>query len=174
MRGARIRSQKRQDNTLADIATTQSWIMPGASGAIYQLIQREFDAIGIGMPSAFCETSSITMLRSLLLNTDQIAVTTSQTIAQELESGAIVRIAGDWNWPKTHTIAYRRSNAAPTPVCYGIHAIAAARGCRQIGGGKAASARIVHIRSCGLHDGRRRLGDTLEWSAGNVIGRPNR
>jgi DNA-binding transcriptional LysR family regulator len=107
---------KRSDNSLAELITTQSWIMPGGSGAFYQIVQRELEATGLGMPSAFCDTSSITMLKSLLLNTDHVAITTSQTVAQELKSGAVVRLAGDWKWPKTRTIAYRRSNVAATPV----------------------------------------------------------
>ncbi|MGE0034072.1 MAG: LysR family transcriptional regulator [Xanthobacteraceae bacterium] len=107
---------KRDDNRLSDLARRQSWIMPGASGAIYQSVQRRLEEIGVGMPPAFCETSSITMLRALLLNSDQIAVTTSQAVAQELRSGTIVRLAGDWKWLRTQTIAYRRNNVAATPI----------------------------------------------------------
>lgn len=106
----------RQDNKLSDLVRKQSWIMPGSSGAIYQLVQHELDALGVGMPTAFCETWSSTLLRELLLRTDQIAVTTAQAIAPDLKSGGLVQLVGDWKWPKTRTIAYRRNNTAITPV----------------------------------------------------------
>jgi DNA-binding transcriptional LysR family regulator len=56
------------------------------------------------------------MLRALLLNTDQIAITTSHTLGPELKSGALLRLAGDWTWPTTQTIVYRRRNTASTPL----------------------------------------------------------
>lgn len=101
---------------LRDLVQSERWIIPTASGAMYPLIRRQLEERGLAMPTRVSETSSITMMRALLVNTNQIAVTTLQAFGDELESGALVRVRGDWSWPATQTIIYCRRNVGSTPL----------------------------------------------------------
>lgn len=105
---------KRQSNRLADLIASERWILPSSSGGLYQLIGRELELLGLAMPARACETSSISMLRNLLATTDNIAITTAHTLSQDVKAGTLALVSGEWKWPKTQTIIYRRAASPPT------------------------------------------------------------
>lgn len=107
---------KTPTTTLEEVSTVAHWILPNWSGAFYRLIQGEFQKRNLPVPTSAIETSSTTLLKSLLKTNDRaVAITTSNVIGADLTDGSIRELKGDWKLFASHTMIYLRADVAPSP-----------------------------------------------------------
>lgn len=101
-------------NSLSEIAKTQRWILPAASGDLRHTIEQDFARHKVELPTKILETSSLAMVTALLARTDHLAVTTSHTLWNQLQAGTVKRLKGDWVFSQTATVVHRRADTTPS------------------------------------------------------------
>jgi DNA-binding transcriptional LysR family regulator len=115
--GKGSRLLRKSFRSLKDINAAALWILPNWSGEFYRLIRRKFAAESIAFPSSAIETSSTTLVKSILRSNDRaVAISTAHLMDAEILDGTIQEIQGDWSLFTSNTMIYRRANVITPPL----------------------------------------------------------
>jgi len=77
--------RKLKSNELGD----QKWLVPDLSGGLREKIECAFDKLKIERPSGFIEVTPLGAMRTILRETDYLAVTTRMRVRDDLEFGIL-------------------------------------------------------------------------------------
>lgn len=112
----------RKDHPLArnrqikDIYQLASWIFPRKKSPSRELIDQLFKSINLKAPQASIETGDLAIIRGILLETDMLAIVSSNQLIYEVNRGEIIRF--DINLPSTDRLIgiTTRKNSVLSPA----------------------------------------------------------
>jgi DNA-binding transcriptional LysR family regulator len=103
----------RSVRSLAQLSASEKWIMPRASSGLYAPIADEFARLRAKMPAMSLEGPPV--MKSML-EAGWIALANSHILANELKSGQVVPIQGNWSFPETRILLYRKQRKNENPA----------------------------------------------------------
>jgi molybdate transport repressor ModE-like protein len=103
----------RSARSLAQLSVSEKWIMPRASSGLYAPISDEFARLRAKMPAMSLEGP--TVMKSMLA-AGWIAMANSHILANELKSGQVVQVQGNWSFPETRILLYRKQRKNENPA----------------------------------------------------------
>lgn len=100
---------------LADLISKWKWVLPGTDVHLHRLISAELRRLSINWPAAYVETTATQAARWLVRDAGYLTISTSLAYAADLPDRTVQPVRGDWAFPVTQTVLYRRQES-PTPA----------------------------------------------------------
>jgi LysR family transcriptional regulator, regulator for genes of the gallate degradation pathway len=106
---------RRRGLTLEDLSS-QAWIIPQRESSLRRRLDMELRKADISLSGPITETSSLHLVRGLLIRSDRIALLARTVLSMEERAGLVKILKGRWSFPPRSYSYYVRQRRSPTPA----------------------------------------------------------
>lgn len=101
---------------LSDLAD-QSWVIPQRESSLRQRLDSELHKARVKLSGPITETSSLLLVKALLLSSDRIALLAPAVLSTENQAGLVRILKGRWSFPsRSYSIYVRKNRARSAPL----------------------------------------------------------
>jgi DNA-binding transcriptional LysR family regulator len=105
---------RRRGLTLADLSE-QAWIIPQRESSLRRRLDMELRKANVALSGPITETSSLHLVRSLLMRNNRIAMLSAGVMEMERKAGLLKILKGRWAFPARSYSYYVRQHRSDTP-----------------------------------------------------------
>jgi DNA-binding transcriptional LysR family regulator len=106
---------RRRGLALADLSE-QAWIIPQRESSLRRRLDMELRKANVALSGPITETSSLHLVRGLLMRSDRIALLAGSVMALERKAGLLKILKGRWAFPPRSYSYYVRQHRSDTPA----------------------------------------------------------